>query len=302
MHDVSQIATLQTPLPFWKMSGSGNDFVVLDNRCELIPEPLKSEWARRICRRRVSVGADGVVFIEALADAQRGHADVRWRYFNADGSEGEMCGNGAMCGARFAVEQEIAPNPVRMLTCSGVVTASLAAGKVWIDIPAPGPAEMDVVLDDLPVPVRGHRIEVGVPHVVIPVDDADTWPPDGSFDAIGRAIRRHPVFAPAGTNVNVISLSPSGSVRMRTWERGVEAETLACGTGAVASAIVSTVLGNTSPPIAVNTSSGRTLIVEFEFDGNAAHSVRLGGEATVVARGEMMPDAWIDTAEDNSRS
>ncbi len=302
MHDVSKFATLQTPVPFWKMSGSGNDFVVLDNRHELIPEPLKSEWTRRVCRPRVSVGADGVVLIETLAKDQQGLADIRWRYFNADGSEGEMCGNGAMCGARFAIEQGIAPNPVRMLTCSGVVTASLTAGHAWIDIPPPGPVVRDVDLDDLPVPVRGHRIGVGVPHFVVLVDHADEWPPVESFDVLGRAIRRHPVFAPAGTNVNVVSPLPDGAVRMRTWERGVEAETLACGTGAVASAIVATVLGKTRPPVRVQTSSGRPLMVEFEINGNEAGNVRLGGEAALIARGEILPDAWIDTAEGRNRS
>ena len=232
------------------------------------------------------------MLIENLLPGGKDDADVRWRYFNADGSEGEMCGNGAMCGARFAIEQRIAPNPCRLATCSGVVRAELESDAVWLAIPDTGKVEMNIELPGLATRVQGHAIMVGVPHVVIPVMDADRWPAEGSFDDLGRLIRYHSRFAPAGTNVNVISPLPDGGIRMRTWERGVEAETLACGTGAVASAIVWSVLSGKTPPMSVLTSSGRTLSVDFVIHEQRGVDVRLGGLASIVAIGELQPDAW----------
>ncbi|MBX3071009.1 MAG: diaminopimelate epimerase [Thermomicrobiales bacterium] len=285
------IESLTEPVPFWKMNGSGNDFVVVDNRDDLLPEALKGEWARRVSRQHLAVGADGLVLIERLPAGA--DADIRWRYFNADGSEGEMCGNGAMCGARFAIETGIAPNPVRMLTESGVVRAAFEDRQVWLNMPDSGELDMALDIDGLPFQVAGHAVPVGVPHVVIPVDDADAWPPVESFDSVGRAIRYHRLFAPAGVNVNAISPLRDGAIRMRTWERGVEAETLACGTGSVASAIVAAQLGIAGTPVRVVTSSGRTLTVDFTMIGNRASQIRLGGVASVVTTGSVMPDAWM---------
>lgn len=288
----AEVMQFRNPVPFWKMSGSGNDFVVIDNRNAVIDELWKGEWTRRVCRPHIALGADGVVLLERLPEAGAENADIRWRYVNADGSEGEMCGNGAMCGARFAIEQGLAPNPVRLLTASGIVRATLESERVWLDMPDSGPLDMDIAIDSLPLPVTGHAVVVGVPHVVICVEDADRWPTAGSFDEVGRAIRYHHRFAPAGVNVNVISPLPGGSIRMRTWERGVEAETLACGTGSVASALVAFHLGMVSAPVHVVTSSGRTLTADFRMNENRGTDVRLGGVASLVATGTMMPDAW----------
>jgi diaminopimelate epimerase len=285
-------------VPFWKMNGSGNDFVVVDNRNSIVAEPLKSEWARLVCRPRVSIGADGVVFIESLSGAQESgepSPHFRWRYFNADGSEGEMCGNGAMCGARYAIDRGIAPNPCAFATPSGIVRAALRASEgmsiVWLDIPDTGPVERDVQIELGGECLVLHRIDVGVPHVVLFVDNADGWPAGHQFEAMGRAIRRHPRFAPAGANVNAVSLRDDGTLRMRTYERGVEAETLACGTGAVASSVVASILALAASPVTVRTSSGRPLHVEFEMVAGRASGVRLGGNAMLVAAGELLPDA-----------
>jgi diaminopimelate epimerase len=242
-----------------------------------------------------------VVLIEPVTRDASGKADFRWRYFNADGSEGEMCGNGAMCGARFAIERGIAPNPCTFATMSGLVRAELdrESVMVWLAIPDTGPVRAGVTFEALGVPLTGHVVQVGVPHVVIPVDDADAWPPVGSFSTIGSAIRHHPVFQPAGTNVDIIS-PLAGGLRMRTYERGVEAETLACGTGAVASAVVTALLGRAKPPVRVLTSSGRTLTVDFALSGAAAREVRLGGLAIVTAKGTIEPDAWSDRTGDDT--
>lgn len=285
---------------FHKMHGSGNDFVVIDQRERTIPRADEATWVRAICQRRVGIGADGVVFIEpvdpALPDA--GEADFRWRYVNADGSNGEMCGNGAMCGARFAVMQGIAPRTCAFQTDAGLVRAMVA--------PADPAVRLAMVDSSAWTPPRAiatsagtleiASITVGVPHAVIVTADADRWPLDGrSFHEIAREIRHHPVFAPQGTNVNVISTHGENGLRMRTYERGVEAETLACGTGAVASAIVASRLGlassDASRGIRIMSSGGWPLDVTFAWDvaTASARDITLSGRAILVAQGEYFP-------------
>lgn len=291
------------PVPFWKMNGSGNDFVVVDNRVSIVTESLKSEWVRRVCRPRVAIGADGVVFIESLTGQRESSGRAphfSWRYFNADGSEGEMCGNGAMCGARFAIDLGIAPNPCAFETPSGIVNAKMrnvdGVQTVWLTIPDTGPVELDVHIELDGEFLAAHVVDVGVPHVVLLVDDADAWPLGRVFQETGRAVRKHERFGPAGTNVNIVSPRDDGSLRMRTYERGVEAETLACGTGAVASAVVAAMLGFVDSPVTVRASSGRPLQVEFEVKDQKACSVRLGGNAMLVAVGELLPDSLEESS------
>ncbi len=293
-----------TTLPFWKMSGSGNDFVMVDNRDGRVAEEQLAGLAQALCRRRLSVGADGVVLIEPVPAGHPAPDDggphVRWRYINSDGSEGEMCGNGAMCGARFAHLLGAAPRECRLLTPSGLVAATVAADpadpRVRIAIGVPGPITHGIAVIAAGVDATFSAIRVGVPHAVLFVPDADAFPAPGgpSFNTFGRAVRLHEAFAPAGTNVNVVTVRNRSTLRMRTYERGVEDETLACGTGSIASAIVATALGYVAPPVAVVVSSGRTLVVDFRGDPAAGPlaDVTLGGEARIVSRGEVGPDAW----------
>lgn len=286
------------PVPFHKMHGSGNDFVVIDQRAWAIPRASEAAWVRAICQRRVGIGADGVVFIESVDPALPGAdvADFRWRYVNADGSNGEMCGNGAMCGARFAVLQGVAPTACVFQTDAGLVHA-----EVERDGPGVRLAMVDSGAYTPPRPVETSAgvlemasITVGVPHATIVVDDADRWPAVGhTFDGLGQEIRHHSAFAPQGTNVNVIAPLGGNDLRMRTYERGVEAETLACGTGAVASAIIASRLGlvDAARPIRIMTSGGWPLEVSFVWDdGVSARSITLAGRAIVVARGELLPE------------
>jgi diaminopimelate epimerase len=275
-------------IPFAKMSGSGNDFVVIDNRAGVIAAEAASEFTRRVCRHRLSVGADGVVLVE-LADDPAVH--FRWRYINADGTDGEMCGNGAMCGARFASLHGIAPARCVFQTASGLVHAEVETDRVRLKMVDPGPVRLDLAVDAAGQALRLHAVEVGVPHTVLVTEDADAFAPGAELLRLGRAVRYHSSFAPAGTNVNVVSVLGAHRLRMRTYERGVEDETLACGTGAVASAVVGTKLGLVSPPVEVVTSSGRVLGVDFAWDGEFATEVRLSGEARVVATGEIWPEA-----------
>jgi diaminopimelate epimerase len=285
--------THDAEIPFTKMTGSGNDFVVIDHRAPLFDPGEVAAFARAVCRRGVEIGADGVVLIEDAGEDEG--VDFRWRYINADGSDGEMCGNGAMCGARYAVLHEIAESPTRFLTPDGVVTAEVNDPNkpaVRIGVSDPGPIRREVVeVEGIELDLRA--LTMGVPHAVAIVADADAFADAGTFAHIGRAARMHDAFAPAGTNVNVIHRIDDRTIRMRTYERGVEAETLACGTGAVASAVVAVAEGLVAgPPVTVITSSGRPLEVRWEVEDGRPVNVWLGGEARVVATGHLHPEGW----------
>lgn len=281
-------------IPFWKMSGSGNDFVVIDNRTGLLPPQTVASFTRLVCRHRISVGADGVVLISDAADPD---VDFMWRYINADGSDGEMCGNGAMCGARFAVLNGIAPAECRFQTEAGVVRAWVdpdpGCPAVRIAIADPGPLCLGIDVAAAGHDLTLHAITVGVPHAVVVTPDVDAFAPGDELIPIGRSVRHHAAFAPAGTNFNVISVLDRHTVRMRTYERGVEAETLACGTGAIASAIIASALEQTEPPVTVVTTSGRPLRVDFTRQARRVANVTLGGDARVIARGEIDSEALL---------
>jgi diaminopimelate epimerase len=278
------------PIEFMKMHGSGNDFVVIDNRTALLVEEELSTFSELVSRRATSVGADGVVLIENPTEPD---TDFCWRYFNADGSEGEMCGNGAMCGARFAVLIGAAAPEMTFSTMSGAVRARVdrATGQVELDMPDTGP-----VGSSRPVEVEGATYElipvlVGVPHCVLLVKDADAFGSRADLEQVGRAIRRSDAFMPAGTNVNFVSRLGENRLRMRTYERGVEAETLACGTGAVASAVVGSALGMVASPVEIIASSGMPLVASFDLGENGARTVALRGQTRIVLSGEIRPDA-----------
>lgn len=279
-------------VPFTKMTGSGNDFVVIDNRAGVLTAETIAPFTRAVCRRGVALGADGVVLIGEVAPGDP-PADFRWRYFNADGSEGELCGNGAMCGARFAVLNGIAPAACRFLTLDGPIAAQVSAdGLVRIAMADPVPFRPPVALDAAGRSLALTSLRAGVPHAVAVVDDADAFANAADFATMGAALRHHPYFAPDGTNINIVHVMDGHTLRMRTYERGVEAETLACGTGAVASAVIAAGQGLVSPPVTVITSSGRPLRVAFTRSDGHVRNVALGGEARVVATGELWPEAW----------
>lgn len=233
----------ESVLSFVKMSGAGNDFVVADNRSGLIEETAKPPLARRACRRRIGIGADGLILIERNGPGQ--HADYVMRYFNADGSEGALCGNGIRCAAVFAREVGAAGHSQRVATPAGVLRAEIltglppggpGTGGATVRVAMTKPSAMRRVrLSDLPGG-EGElfALEIGVPHAVEVVADVD----EVDVDRRGSAIRRHSVF-PAGANANFIALDErAGEIRLRTFERGVEAECLACGTGATAAVTV----------------------------------------------------------------
>ena len=284
-------------VPFVKMSGSGNDFILLDARVAAAIDDLRA-FTRAICHRRHSIGADGVVVIDPYepqldqyGDEPQNAVHFTWRYLNADGSDGEMCGNGAMCGARYAVQLGFAPEHCRFETPSGIVEAWVddESGEVTLVMPDTGPVQAPVTLETTIGPLELHAVRVGVPHMVAFVPDADAV---AHLEEVGRAIRHNDRIAPEGTNVNLVSPLGPNRWRMRTYERGVEAETLACGTGAVATSVVAAHLGRSASPVAVRVSGGRDLRVSFDPKSGAGRNVRLTGHAAVIAQGVLLEDAW----------
>lgn len=270
------------PIAFAKMSGAGNDFILIDNRDGRIGGEA-ADLARRVCLRRVSLGADGLILIE-----ESDQADFGWRFYNSDGSTAEMCGNGARCAARFAYYKGIAKRSMRFETLAGIIAAEVLEESVAIDLTPPGSLEQDLILPLSKGTVRLDAIDTGVPHAVIFVDELEGIDVVG----IGREIRRHPHFAPAGTNVNFALAPWTGHLKVRTYERGVEDETMACGTGLTAAVLAAAARFGWESPITVETRGGFRLKVGFQMTPDGFEGVRLQGEARMVCEGDLGVDAW----------
>jgi diaminopimelate epimerase len=270
-------------IPFCKMSGSGNDFVIIDNRNGVISEERLHQFVTGICRRRMSVGADGVILIEPSDTA-----DFRWRFFNADGSLPDMCGNGARCAARFAHLHDIAGPQMTFETLAGVIEAVVGDRGVKIHMTDPKGLRTDINLDLSAETVAVGSVNTGVPHVVMMVSDVEAVDVVGD----GRRIRNHRKFSPEGTNVNFVAEASDGRIFIRTYERGVEDETLACGTGNVAAALILAHQRNQASPVCLITRSGATLRVHFDRDGERFENVHLEGDARLIYRGELCEEAW----------
>jgi diaminopimelate epimerase len=270
-------------IPFCKMSGSGNDFILIDNRQRILDGDQLGDFVRRVCTRKVSVGADGLILIEP---SERVH--FRWRFFNADGSEAEMCGNGGRCAARFAVLRGIAPERLSFETLAGIIEAEVHGRRVKLQMVQPSGMELD-----LRVMIEGdehllHFINTGVPHAVEFVEEA------GRVAVVdrGRKIRFHPQFQPAGANADFLQTIDRGHLKVRTYERGVEDETLACGTGAVASALIAAARGLVDSPVAVETTGGEVLNIYFQRKGKGFERVFLEGDTRLVYEGELWEEAY----------
>jgi diaminopimelate epimerase len=272
-------------IPFHKMSGSGNDFIIIDNRGGILEGVDLPPWVRKVCRRGLSVGADGLILVQNSSKA-----DFQWRYFNADGSEAEMCGNGGRCVARFAHLTGIAGKSLSFDTLSGVIKAEVVGERVKLRLGDPSDLRLDY-----PISIDGNEhivssINTGVPHVVQMVEDLEHY----GVSTFGRSIRYHPHYQPDGTNANFIELRDAHTIHIRTYERGVEDETLACGTGAVASALIGASKGLASSPISVHPRGGEVLTVYFERKGSGFTNVFLEGDARVVYEGQLWEEAYGD--------
>ena len=264
-------------LKFTKMNGAGNDFVVLDNLDSRLR--LGAGQIAQLCDRHRGVGADGVLIVEPPANG----ADFRMRYYNADGGEAEMCGNGARCFARFASRITGKHGQISFETPAGVIRAACEGEGVRLEMSEPWDMKLDQQVRLAAETLTVHSVNTGVPHAVVIVEDIAQVDVRG----LGAALRYHPNFAPKGTNANFVQILGPQSAAIRTYERGVEDETLACGTGVVAAALVLHEKEGAASPVSVKVRGGDTLLVGFEHAGGAYRNVSLSGPADFVFDGQI---------------
>ena len=275
-------------VPFYKLQGCGNDFVAIDNRVLRLPQGLMAEWARRICPRAFGVGADGIFFLELPGKGAQ--ADYVWHFYNADGSRAEMCGNASRCVGRLAHALGLGGEKSLLQTDAGTIAIAVDpdAGQVKVQLTEPRDLRLGARLRVQDRDMEVHFVNTGVPHAVILRDDVR----EVDVAGLGRAVRFHEHFAPAGTNVNFVQLLDRGHTRVRTYERGVEAETYACGTGVSAVQVVLQALGLADGRIENTTSGGEVLVTSLEGGRvylQGAAELTFTGELNVPALGLPLP-------------
>ena len=267
-------------IKFTKAVASGNDFIIIDNKSGKSGVPAGANYsklAEDLCRRHLSVGADGLLVLEKSKKA-----DFRMRIINPDGSEVTMCGNGARASALYAAGEKWGTK-LTFETGAGIIKAEVKGDTVKLRMSDPKDAKLNIALGCGEKITSAHFINSGVPHVVCLVKEIEDFP----VKEIGEKIRYHELFSPAGTNANFVNVISPGSARIRTYERGVEDETLACGTGSVASALILGLLGKVSSPVKMRTESGEELAVHYKRDGNKITDVYLEGTAEIVFEGSV---------------
>jgi diaminopimelate epimerase len=265
-------------LEFTKMNGAGNDFILLDNRAAAIR--LSREQIVRLCDRHRGVGADGILI---LVPCKSGKADWAWEFYNSDGSTGEMCGNGARCFARFAQRKAGLKRDFTFETEAGVIAANFVGERVAVNLTKPTNLRLNEQVNLSTGKETMHSLNTGVPHAVLYVSDAD----QAMVMSLGSEIRRHAHFAPRGTNVNFVQVLGPNHIRVRTFERGVEGETLACGTGVSAAGMISARVHQFTSPVKVQVQGGDTLEVSFADNGSEFDDVKLTGPADFVFEGQI---------------
>lgn len=262
------------------MNGAGNDFVMLDNRDLALR--LSREQIARLCDRHRGIGADGLLLVEPAT----GGGDFKMRYYNADGGEAEMCGNGARCFGRFvnALHGE-ALKSVAFETLAGLISAEFEGERVRINMSEPHSLKLGQPLEVAGETLTVHSINTGVPHAVVFVDDLDKV----DVQKLGSGLRCHEAFAPKGANANFVQVIAPGSIAIRTYERGVEGETLACGTGMVACGLIHHELTGAASPVAVKVKGGDTLSIGFASPApHQYRDVTLFGPADFVFEGDAV--------------
>ncbi len=274
------------PINFEKMNGSGNDFVVIDNRNSIVPFEDQPNFARQICRRMLSIGANGLILIE-----KSNIADFGWKFYNGDGSAAEMCGNGARCAASFAFRNNIASSSMNFETTAGTIQAKILADDKIVRVQMTKPFDFRLGLS-MSLDGKEHEVafvNTGVPHAVIFVEGDDT-----PVKKLGRKVRFHELFEPEGTNASFARILNDHRLEVRTYERGVEDETMACGTGAVAAALFAVMQRGMESPIQIVTSGGDMLTVLFDLlDGPVAENVFLEGPVRLIYKGQLTAEALL---------
>jgi len=267
-------------IEFFKMSASGNDFILIDNRDRKVNKKYKdvAELVAKICRRCHSVGADGVILIERSTKA-----NFRWKFFNADGSEAEMCGNGGRCAARFAFIKGITGNEMSFETIAGIIKATVDGVNVKLQLTTPFDIKLDYPINLEKNEIFLCSVNTGVPHAILLSDDIDHVP----VEELGRTIRYHKAFGEKGTNVDFVQIVDRGNILIRTYERGVEGETYACGTGAVAAGVILVKKGLIESPVNIATRGGETLKVYIDDE------VYLEGNARIIYTGVLNDEATL---------
>ncbi|OIO02308.1 MAG: diaminopimelate epimerase [Desulfovibrionaceae bacterium CG1_02_65_16] len=265
-------------VPFYKLQGCGNDFVAIDNRVLRLPRELMAEWAKKICPHAFGVGADGLFFLELPAPGVA--ADYVWHFYNADGSRAEMCGNASRCVGRLAHALGLGGERHVLGSDAGpiAITVDVAAGQVKVQLTEPQALALNIPLSVQGKETLAHFVNTGVPHTVILVDKVA----EVDVASLGRAVRFHEHFAPAGTNVNFVQVVDRRHTLVRTYERGVEAETYACGTGVSAVQVVLSALGRSEDELATTTTGGEVLTTSLE-----GGRVFLKGAAELTFTGEI---------------
>lgn len=265
---------------FHKLSGSGNDFLALAEPAE----PPGPETIRAWCRRGVSLGGDGLFLL------RRADGGVVMEYFNADGFPADLCLNGTRCAAQLAFHLGWAQGTVRLRTGAGEVAARrLDASRVAVELTVPAEPPRETTVEAGGATWTGYRLLVGVPHFVL------LWPEDlatAPVRELGASLRHHPAFGPPGTNVNFVRFPSRDRMEIRTYERGVEDETLSCGTGVLASSAVGVFLGQARRPLRVTTQGG----FELEVADLPGRRWSLAGDARVIAEGDLLAGALASPA------
>lgn len=256
-------------IKFTKMAAAGNDFIVMDSK---ISGNL-AQLSERLCDRKYGIGADGVLLLEKSRKDS-----VKMRIFNADGSEAEMCGNGARCAAFFTGRKN-----VLIETKAGIIESTVKGDNVKIKLTEPKNVKLDMAVRINKRSLKVNFVDTGVPHAVIFVSGIDKI----DVVSIGRQVRYHRAFSPKGTNVDFVEELESGLIKVRTYERGVEDETLACGTGSVASAVIFALKTGRDNKVNVRTRGGDVLTVYFSRLGRRVYNVWLEGKAGIVFTGSI---------------
>ena len=265
-------------LDFVKMNGAGNDFILIDNRAGKIK--LTNEQVVRLCNRQRGIGADGLFL---LVPNTSGKAEWSWEFYNSDGSTADMCGNGARCFARFVQSVAGAKEQTSFETGAGVIGATFHGARMTINLTTPKDLRLNEMIPAAGANLTVHSLNTGVPHAVIFVPDADK----AMVQQLGAEIRYHDQFKPRGTNANFVQVLGPNHIRVRTYERGVEGETLACGTGVTASALVASRVHQFTSPVKVQVQGGDTLEVSWTDAGGGFAEVKLNGPADFVFKGTI---------------
>lgn len=265
-------------LEFTKMNGAGNDFILADNRAGHLH--LTPEQVTYLCHRQRGIGADGLMLLVPCAS---GKADWAWEFWNSDGSRAEMCGNGARCFARYIQRLTGARDGITFETVAGIITASFHGERVTVNLTPPHSLRLG---EQVPLSIGStaiHSLNTGVPHAVIFVPDADQV----TVNPLGAEVRYHAHFKPKGTNVNFAQVLGPNHIRVRTYERGVEGETLACGTGVSAAAMIASRVQGFTSPVKVLVQGGDTLEISFQATADGFANVQLNGPADFAFTGTV---------------